>query len=99
MAIQLDRTKLQSVEFLNILAINRARKISLFGSYAEGRACETSDIDFLVEFDEAADLLDMVGLKLELEDYFGKKVDIVTVEALSKYLRANVLEHSIPIYG
>ena len=99
MATQLDRTKLQSPEFLTILASNRAKKISLFGSFAQDRASETSDIDFLVEFEEAADLLDMVGLKLELEAYFGKKVDVVTVEALSKYLRSNVLEHSIPLYG
>jgi len=36
-----------------------------------------SDIDVLVEFKGEKSLLDLVGLKLELEEALGREVDVV----------------------
>lgn len=54
------------------------RAVSIFGSYAEGRATAQSDLDLLVEFDKpAVSLLQLNALKYELEDTLGLPVDII----------------------
>ncbi len=83
--------------FKEILRRNKVKSISIFGSYATGEKHEGSDIDFLVEFHEGADLLDMVGLKIELENLLGKKVDIVTQNSISQYLREKIINQAIPL--
>ena len=54
------------------------RKITLFGSYADGRNTSESDIDLLVEFNsENVSLLTIASLKYRLEELFGVDVDII----------------------
>lgn len=83
--------------FKEILRRNKVKSISIFGSYATGEKREGSDIDFLVEFHEGADLLDIVGLKIDLENLLGKKVDIVTQNSISQYLREKIINQAIPL--
>lgn len=91
--------KLHSAEFRDILVRNKVVTIRLFGSVAKGADTEQSDLDFLVEFEDAADLLDMVSLKLSLEEFFQKTVHVVTPSSVSKYLHDNIMKESIPVYG
>lgn len=42
-------------------------KASIFGSYVRGEETPGSDIDILIEFNEEKSLLDLAGLKIELE--------------------------------
>lgn len=51
-------------------------KIGLFGSYAREQNHKDSDIDIVVEL-EKPDLLTLVGIKQEIEEDLGIKVDIV----------------------
>ena len=52
--------------------------IDLFGSYANNKASDDSDVDLLVYFDEkVASLFDVSGLKLDIQDILKKKVDVV----------------------
>jgi hypothetical protein len=58
-----------------------AEKIYLFGSYARGEATDSSDIDLYVEF------LGPIGLNFcsffaDIEESFGKEIDIVTKDGL-----------------
>lgn len=54
------------------------RRVSIFGSYAEGRATADSDLDLLVEFDQpAVSLIQLNALKYELEDALGLPVDVI----------------------
>ena len=55
----------------------RARSIALVGSVARGEDDKHSDFDFLVHFEEGADLFDLSGLRLDLEDLLGRPVDVV----------------------
>ena len=71
------------------------KRIAVFGSYATGKVNKRSDIDFLVEFEKEADLLDQVGLKLDLQDLLKRKVDVVTPDSLSQYLRNSVLDQAV----
>lgn len=54
------------------------RRVSIFGSYADGRATSGSDLDLLVEFDApAVSLVKLNALKYDLEDALGLPVDVV----------------------
>ena len=54
------------------------RQVSIFGSYAEGRATEKSDLDLLVEFEQpAVSLIRLSALKYDLEDALGLPVDVI----------------------
>ena len=54
------------------------KKVTLFGSYANGSFDENSDVDLLVEFKtENVSLLLLSKLKYEMEDRLGKDVDII----------------------
>ena len=58
------------------------RKAALFGSVARNQATATSDVDLIVSFGRRYDLLDIVGLKQDLEDALKMPVDVITYEAL-----------------
>ena len=64
---------------LNSLKTDYAlRKVSIFGSYADGRATDASDLDLLVEFDSpAVSLVKLNALKYDLEDALGLPVDVI----------------------
>ena len=70
---------------------------AIFGSFAGGEGREDSDLDILVEFGEGKSLLDLVALKLELEDFLGRKIDVVTYNALHPKIRERVLEEQVTI--
>jgi len=77
---------------VNTLRKHGVRKAGLFGSIVRGEATETSDIDILVEFGEGKSLLDLVGLKLELQELLGKKVDVITYKSLHPLLKERILK-------
>ncbi|OGX37362.1 MAG: hypothetical protein A3G91_00640 [Omnitrophica WOR_2 bacterium RIFCSPLOWO2_12_FULL_50_9] len=81
-------------EFKEILVRNKVKRIALFGSQVAENVHYPHDYDFLVEFQQGADLFDHVGLKQDLEEYLEKKVDVVTKNSLSKYLRNMVLKEA-----
>ena len=75
----------------------KTRELGLFGSVARAQDASQSDIDLLVDFAEGADLLDLVGLGLYLEELLGRKVDVVSRHALRPELRDVVLRELIPV--
>jgi predicted nucleotidyltransferase len=77
------------------------RELSLFGSAARGEARLDSDIDLLVEFLPEAEpgLLDHAGLMLDLEAVLGRKVDLVSKNALRPLLRDSILQDSRRLYA
>lgn len=87
----------KSLKFKNILKINKVKKIALFGSHASGNARFKSDIDFLADFEDGADLFDQISLKNDLERLFKKKVDVVTRAGLNKYIRAGILRGAVEL--
>ena len=75
----------------------KAKEIELFGSVVRGEQSEASDIDLLVEFEEGADLLDLTGLAIFLEEELGRKVDVVPKRALREELRQSVLREAVRV--
>lgn len=65
----------------------KVRTIGLFGSYSRGQQTDGSDIDFLVEFEAGKKTYDnFIGLIDYLEKVFGKEVELVTKESVSKHI-------------
>lgn len=54
------------------------KKIGIFGSVARNEQTENSDIDVCIEM-QKPDLFYMVHIKDELQELFGKSVDIVRI--------------------
>src|SRR6266511_685054 len=57
------------------------KRIGLFGSYAVRSATRKSDIDLLVEFEQPT-YDNFSGLIRELEKLFGRKVEVLTPDAV-----------------
>jgi predicted nucleotidyltransferase len=69
------------------------KRIGIFGSSTRGEAKKDSDIDVLVEFEEGKKTFDnFMELAFFLEEVFGRKIDLVTAEALRPELKASILK-------
>ena len=74
-----------------------AKKIRVFGSFADGNVDDNSDLDLLVDLEPGRDLLDLIGFKQELEEHISRRVDVVTEKGLSPYLRETILRQARPL--
>jgi predicted nucleotidyltransferase len=71
-------------------------KIGIFGSTARGDDRPESDVDVLVEFAPGQTTFrNFMELAFYLEDLFGRRVDLVTEQGLSRYIRPNVEQEVI----
>ena len=71
------------------------RSLSLFGSVARGEAESGSDVDLLVEFAVPVGLFTYVRLQHYLEGLLGRRVDLVTPEAIRPQMRARIEAEAI----
>jgi len=83
-------------EIISMLQANRAtlsdygvKSLALFGSAARNNLRADSDLDLLVQFEDAT-WANYIGLKLYLEDLLGRPVDLVTPKALRPLLRPTI---------
>ncbi len=67
------------------------RKIGLFGSFSDDSYTEESDIDILVELDRPIGWK-IFTLEIYLEKIFGRKIDLVTKNALKEQIKDNILK-------
>jgi len=93
-AITLDTIKPQIAEILLKHGVNKA---AFFGSVARGDAGEKSDIDILVDLAADKSLLDLVAIKLEIEDVLGISGDVLTYKSLLPAIKEAVLKEQLPI--
>lgn len=84
-------------EIVPILQKADVKKAALFGSYVRGDHSKESDIDILVELPEEATLIDLVGVKQDMEEKLNKKVDVVTYNGISPLLRESILNNQYPL--
>jgi predicted nucleotidyltransferase len=66
------------------------KSLSVFGSMARGDDHEGSDVDVLITFDGSATFRRFMGLKLDLEEMFGRPVDLATPDTLRPEIRPAV---------
>ena len=75
----------------------RTTNVRLFGSSLHGMDHEGSDLDLLVDPLPQTTLFDLGGLQIELENLFGRMVDVLTPADLPKKFRAQVLAEARPV--
>lgn len=93
---QIKKTDLKRV-IIPILNKHGVAKAGLFGSYARGTSNEGSDVDVLIRFKGRKTLLDLIGLKQELEDRLNKKVDVLTYRSIHPLLKKRILKEEVRI--
>ncbi len=93
------RTRVEEIKqkILPILEKYNIKRAGLFGSYIRGDMREDSDIDILVEIEEDISLLDFVGIKLEIEETLGKKVDLVEYNTIKPLIREKIIKEQVGI--
>jgi hypothetical protein len=88
--VTLDLLREKKSAIFRLAAKYGARSVRVFGSVARGDNGETSDVDFLVEFEDGRTLFDLIDFRLDLRELLGVDVDIVTPNSL-RYMREPVL--------
>ncbi len=75
------------------------KRAYLFGSYSRDQADENSDVDILVELDHSTPIgMKFFSYKDELEQILKKKVDLVSSEGLSKFVKPFIDKDKLLIY-
>jgi len=69
------------------------KRIGLFSSFVKGKQKEESDVDLLVEFIRGRkNFKNFMQLAFFLEELLHRKVELVTPESLSPYLKPRILK-------
>lgn len=84
-------------KILEVAKRHGVKKVQVFGSQARGESGKDSDVDFLIELERGRSLLDIIGMKQDLEDLLQLKVDVVTERAVSPYIRDEILSQAITL--
>jgi predicted nucleotidyltransferase len=74
-----------------------ASNVRVFGSVARGEARLDSDVDLLVDFEPGYRLWDKIGLKQDIEELLGRKVDVVHAQFLREELAPDILKDAVPL--
>jgi uncharacterized protein len=77
-----------------------ATSLYLFGSTARDEARPDSDLDVFIEYDPSRrfSLIDLAGIKLEIEDRIGTEVHVTTRDSLHPKMRKKIEADSIKIF-
>jgi len=74
------------------------RSISLFGSFLHGDFTAASNVDLLVELNEAIGVFPLMTMQNNLEDRIGRPVQLLTKNSISRYFSDDVVREAERIY-
>ncbi|NSY16477.1 nucleotidyltransferase family protein [Neorhizobium sp. AL 9.2.2] len=77
-----------------------ATSLYLFGSVARDEAGPDSDLDLFIDYDESKkfSLVDLVGIKLFLEDELAADIDVTTRNSLHPRLKDRIEAASVQVF-
>jgi hypothetical protein len=92
-------------EIVDIIELHRdaikkfgVRRLGLFGSHARGEGKDSSDLDFVVDFENKT-FDNYMELKFFLEDLFNCHVDLVIIDAIKPRLKPIILNETLYANG
>lgn len=96
--MNLDSSKINTIkEYFRTQPVLNAY---LFGSYVRGQADDLSDIDILVDLDYSKRIgLGFIQMQIDLEKILEVKVDLVSSNSLSKFIKPIVDSEKKLIYA
>ena len=71
--------------------------MGVFGSYVRGQERKRSDLDLLVEFEQAPSMFRFIELQEYLSELLGVKVDLVMERALKPGIGQRILAEVVPV--
>ncbi len=79
----------------------RVKNLSVFGSALTDNFNENSDVDFLIELDDAADgIKRYMKIKFELEELLARQVDLVMPKAIkNSRIKEYIFSNTMTIYA
>jgi uncharacterized protein len=80
-----------------VVGAHRASNPRAFGSAIRGEDTEASDLDLLIDPDDAMTLFDIGAIRWKLHELLGVTVDVVTPHALPESFRGEVLAEAVPV--
>jgi len=92
--VKIEAIKEKILPIIKKYGIKRA---GIFGSVVRGEETKGSDIDILVEIDRRMSLLEFAGLKIELEEALGRKVDLGEYSVIKLAIKKQILGEEVPI--
>jgi predicted nucleotidyltransferase len=94
----LDNNQIDAIK--NYFRTRPVLKAYLFGSYVRGNADNQSDIDILVDLDYSQKIgLQFIQMKIDLEKILNNRVDLVSSNGMSKYIKPIVDSEKQLIYA
>ena len=96
--MNLDSSQIESIK--RYFRTRPVLKAYLFGSYVRGETGDESDIDILVDLDYSQNIgLQFIQMKLDLEKLLNSKVDLVSSNGVSKYIKPVIDSEKKLIYA
>jgi predicted nucleotidyltransferase len=96
--MKLDANRIETIK--KYFETRPVLKAYLFGSYARNEADFQSDIDILVDLDYSQRIgLQFIQMKIDLEKLLNIKVDLVSSNGLSQYIKPIVENEKQLIYA
>ena len=76
------------------------KRAFVFGSFARNEETPDSDIDILIEIDENVrmGLVKFISMKLDLEEMFKRKVDLLADGGISKFILPYINQDKVLVY-
>ncbi|MDP3617624.1 MAG: nucleotidyltransferase family protein [Rhodoferax sp.] len=88
----------KNLDFIRSVALlHRTENLRVFGSIVRGEDTEDSDLDLLVDPLPGATLLDLGAIQIELQEFLGIAVDVLTPGDLPKKFKEQVLSEAVPL--
>ena len=82
---------------LRIIRSSGGRNPRVFGIVDEGTDTEESDIDLLIDFDQAMSLFGIARLERKLQEVLGSNVDVVPASNLHHNVQSHILRAAVPL--
>jgi len=84
--------------FQELMNKYNVESLYVFGSAARGTNTIDSDLDLIVEFAGKRNLFKIIELSQKLSEISGVKVDLVTKDSISEYMKDNIEREKIVVY-
>jgi len=69
--------------------------LGIFGSYTRSEQNSDSDLDVLIDYEEAPSLFTLIELEYHLSELLGINVDLITRKGIKPQLRRSILEEVV----
>jgi uncharacterized protein len=73
----------------------KVNQIGIFGSYIRNEQTPNSDLDILVDYTEAPDLISLIELEYFLSEILDLHIDLVTSNGIKSQLKNDILKEVV----